>query len=235
MERRHTGRGKDRLKIYLFANERCSQAVRDSLSTTRRVPDLAEGEAQSGTLECGLRKRKEREGEAKEAGFFVLPFAFLLLFPWCARHSRDRSGGERRSGGHNEPQEQWTGAGKRVHRHEAHETNPGPGNPPFGSPSCRPSFDPEPAGRWLGVASHVHRSPPAQKLPILCSFCLSHATNPDHDRIARRSDSLYQLPIPRRYTASTDSGGRAGATAPAKLGPLSPYPTDAANDCPSIW
>lgn len=79
-ERRHTGRGKDRLKIYLFANERCSQAVRDSLSTTRQVPDLAEGEAQSGTLECGLRERKEREGEAKEAGFFVLPLSFFCCF-----------------------------------------------------------------------------------------------------------------------------------------------------------
>jgi hypothetical protein len=44
--RRDTGRGKDHSKIRdLFADERCSQAVLDFLSTTdvgRRVPNLAE-------------------------------------------------------------------------------------------------------------------------------------------------------------------------------------------------
>jgi hypothetical protein len=67
--RRDTGRGKDHSKIRdLFADERCSQAVLDFLSTTdvgRRVPNLAEEFAQSEVSEWKLRKRQDREEERR--------------------------------------------------------------------------------------------------------------------------------------------------------------------------
>jgi len=68
--------GKDRFKIRgLFADERCSQAVPDSLSTTdvgRRVPNPAEEGARNESSGWEPRERQEkgeeRKPEAEEAG-----------------------------------------------------------------------------------------------------------------------------------------------------------------------
>jgi hypothetical protein len=73
-ERRCGGRrGKDRFKIHgLFADERCSQAVLDFLTSTdvgRRIPDMAEDDARSEASEWELREREERGEERRpEAG-----------------------------------------------------------------------------------------------------------------------------------------------------------------------
>jgi hypothetical protein len=71
--RRETERGKIRFKIRnLFADERCSQVILVSLSTTdvgRLVPAPAEEYAPSEASEWELREREEeRRQEAEELG-----------------------------------------------------------------------------------------------------------------------------------------------------------------------
>jgi ribonuclease HI len=67
--RKETGQGKSRWKVRdLLADERCSRAVLDFLSTTdvgRRVPAPAEEDAQSEASEWELRERREREEERR--------------------------------------------------------------------------------------------------------------------------------------------------------------------------
>jgi len=64
---KETGRGKRRFAVRdLLADERCSRAVLDFLSTTevgRLVPAAAEEDAQSEASEWELRERREREEE----------------------------------------------------------------------------------------------------------------------------------------------------------------------------
>jgi len=61
--------GEDRVKIRgLFADERCSQAVLDFISTTdvgRLAPEPAKEDAQSKASEWNLRERKEGEKERR--------------------------------------------------------------------------------------------------------------------------------------------------------------------------
>jgi len=68
--RRDTERGKDRFKIRdLFANEKCSQAALDFLSTMdvgRPVPDPAEEDPQSDASQRKVWEREEREEESKQ-------------------------------------------------------------------------------------------------------------------------------------------------------------------------
>jgi hypothetical protein len=68
--RKETGRWKSRWKVRdLLADERCSRAVLDFLSTTdvgRLVPAAAEEDAQSEASEWELRERREREEERRE-------------------------------------------------------------------------------------------------------------------------------------------------------------------------
>ena len=67
--KKETGRWKSRWKIRdLLADERCSQAVLDFLSTTdvgRLVPPEEEGDAGSEVSEWELRERREREEERR--------------------------------------------------------------------------------------------------------------------------------------------------------------------------
>jgi hypothetical protein len=67
--RKETGRWKSRWKVWdLLADERCSGAVLDFISTTdvgRRVPPPAEEDAQSEVSEWELRERREREEERR--------------------------------------------------------------------------------------------------------------------------------------------------------------------------
>jgi hypothetical protein len=67
--RKETGRWKSRWKVRdLLADERCSRAVQDFLSTTHvgtRVPAPAEEDAQSKASEWELRERREREEERR--------------------------------------------------------------------------------------------------------------------------------------------------------------------------
>jgi hypothetical protein len=67
--RKETGRGKSRWKVRdLLADERCSRAILDFLSTTdvgRRVPAPVEEDAQSEASEWELRERREREEERR--------------------------------------------------------------------------------------------------------------------------------------------------------------------------
>jgi hypothetical protein len=67
--RKETGRWKSRWKVRdLLADERCSRAVLDFLSTTdvgRLVPAPVEEEAQSETSEWELWQRREREEERR--------------------------------------------------------------------------------------------------------------------------------------------------------------------------
>jgi hypothetical protein len=66
-----TERGKDRFRIRdLFADERCSQAILDFLTTTdvgRLAPKPAEEDAQSETSEWEHRERNEREEERRSS------------------------------------------------------------------------------------------------------------------------------------------------------------------------
>ena len=68
--RKETGRWKSRWKVRdLLADERCSRAVLDFLSTTdvgRLVPAPVEEDAQSEASEWELRKRREQEEERRE-------------------------------------------------------------------------------------------------------------------------------------------------------------------------
>jgi hypothetical protein len=67
--RKETGRWKSRWKVQdLLADERCSRAVLDFLSTTdvvRLVPATAEEDVQSETSEWEPRERREREEERR--------------------------------------------------------------------------------------------------------------------------------------------------------------------------
>jgi hypothetical protein len=71
--KKETGRWKSRWKVRgLLADERCSRAVLDFLSTTDVAPALAENDVQSEASEWELRERREREeerrAEAEELG-----------------------------------------------------------------------------------------------------------------------------------------------------------------------
>jgi hypothetical protein len=95
--RKETGRGKSRWKVRdLMADERCSRAVLDFLTTTdvgRRVPAPAEEGARSEASEWELRERREREeeraAEAEELGTEVEEPLFLPTPAFMASAEED--------------------------------------------------------------------------------------------------------------------------------------------------
>jgi len=137
--------GEDRVKIRgLFADERCSQAVLDFISTTdvgRLAPEPAKEDAQSKASEWNLRERKEGEKErrweaeeldagAEERLLFSPAPSFMasaeegwgggrspLSFSWGVTCLRDRPGGGQRGAA----------------------TSRSPYEPPTTEPSARPS------------------------------------------------------------------------------------------------
>ena len=99
--RKETGRGKSRWKIRdLLADERCSRAVLDFLSTTdvgRLVPAPVEEDPQSEASEWELRERREQEeerrAEAEELGAEAEERPLFLPTPDFMAAAEEEEGG----------------------------------------------------------------------------------------------------------------------------------------------
>jgi len=83
---KETGRGKRRWRAHgLFADQRCSQVLLDSLTTTdvRRIvpPVEEEADARSEVSEWELRERREREEERRVEAEALGAGAELLFLP----------------------------------------------------------------------------------------------------------------------------------------------------------